>query len=182
MSILEPADAARTIATVADATLASFVETHYPRLIRLAGLVCDDHALAQDAVQAGLERAWSKRASLHDPDRLQAWVDRIVVREAIRASRTKRSWLSRLFPPVWEIESEVVDLRRPSAPDDEWLDLRVAFQRLSPDQRAVVALHLYQGYSIAETADLVGAPIETVRSRLRLARERLRAAAEEAPR
>jgi len=39
---------------------------------------------------------------------------------------------------------------------------------------AVVALHLYLGYSIAETADMVGAPLETVRSRLRLAREQMR--------
>jgi DNA-directed RNA polymerase specialized sigma24 family protein len=42
-----------------------------------------------------------------------------------------------------------------------------------------VALHLYAGHSVAETADIVGAPLETVRSRLRLARERLRHALEE---
>ena len=53
-------------------------------------------------------------------------------------------------------------------------ELRVAFATLSPEQRAVVALHLYAGYSVLETAALVDAPIETVRSRLRLARERLR--------
>jgi len=45
---------------------------------------------------------------------------------------------------------------------------------LPADQRAVVALHLHLGYSIAETAEVVGAPPETVRSRLRLARQRLR--------
>jgi DNA-directed RNA polymerase specialized sigma24 family protein len=33
---------------------------------------------------------------------------------------------------------------------------------------------LYAGYTVQETADIVGAPLETVRSRLRLARERLR--------
>ena len=51
-----------------------------------------------------------------------------------------------------------------------------AFGRLSPEQRAVVALHLYAGYTVAETAEIVGAPHETVRSRLRLAREHLREA------
>ncbi len=53
-------------------------------------------------------------------------------------------------------------------------DLKAAFARLSSEQRAVVALHLYAGYSVAETAELVGAPLETARSRLRLARQRLR--------
>jgi DNA-directed RNA polymerase specialized sigma24 family protein len=50
---------------------------------------------------------------------------------------------------------------------------------LSPEQRAVVALHLHLGYSVAETADIIAAPEETVRSRLRLARERLRREFEE---
>jgi RNA polymerase sigma-70 factor (ECF subfamily) len=52
--------------------------------------------------------------------------------------------------------------------------LRRAFEALPAPQRAVVALHLYLGYSITETADIVGAPLETVRSRLRLARDQLR--------
>jgi RNA polymerase sigma-70 factor (ECF subfamily) len=63
---------------------------------------------------------------------------------------------------------------QPIPEHDELLVLRGALARLSPDHRAVVALHLHAGYSVAETADLVGAPIETVRSRLRVARERLR--------
>jgi len=46
----------------------------------------------------------------------------------------------------------------------------------------VIALHLYAGYSVVETAEAVGAPVETVRSRLRLARERMRRQLEEAPR
>ena len=55
-------------------------------------------------------------------------------------------------------------------------DLRAAFESLPAEQRAAVALHLHLGYSIAETAALVGVPVETLRSRLRVARERLRTA------
>ena len=87
MSTLEPAERTAPLLAAPDATLEAFVETHYPRLVRLAGLVCDDASLAQDAVQAGLERAWRKRSTLAEPDRLSAWLDRIVVREAIRANR-----------------------------------------------------------------------------------------------
>jgi RNA polymerase sigma-70 factor (ECF subfamily) len=50
----------------------------------------------------------------------------------------------------------------------------VAFEGLPAEQRAVVALHLYEGYPVEETAQLMGAGIETTRSRLRLARQRLR--------
>jgi RNA polymerase sigma-70 factor (ECF subfamily) len=52
--------------------------------------------------------------------------------------------------------------------------LREALGRLSPDQRAVIALHLHAGYSVDETARVLGVPFDTVRSRLRAARDRLR--------
>jgi RNA polymerase sigma-70 factor (ECF subfamily) len=52
--------------------------------------------------------------------------------------------------------------------------LREALGRLSPDHRAVVALHLHAGYSVDETARLLQVPFDTVRSRLRAAREQLR--------
>ena len=61
----------------------------------------------------------------------------------------------------------------------ERADLRVAYEALPAEQRAVIALHLHYGYSVAETAGIVGAPVETVRSRLRVGRGRLRHALEE---
>lgn len=182
MSVLEPTTETVAVVTTDAVALGAFVESHYPRLVRLAALVCDEASDAQDAVQAGLERAWRKRSGLRQPDRLSAWLDRIVVREAIRVSRKRRSWQARRFSPVREIEVDIADTRSAGAPRDEWLDLRIAFAQLSADHRAVIALHLYGGYSVVETADFVGAPIETVRSRLRVARERLRTALGEASR
>jgi RNA polymerase sigma-70 factor (ECF subfamily) len=161
--------------------LARFVERHYERLMGLARLVNRDASDAADAVQAGLEAAWRNREALRDPERLKPWLDRIVVREAIRIARRRRSWVARLVvldAPVAWIEPSVDDRGRLSLRND----LASAFATLSPEQRAVVALHLHLGYSVAETAELVDAPIETVRSRLRLARERLRRTLEEGDR
>jgi len=164
-----------------DAALADFVGDHYERLLRLARLVCRDAPDAADAVQIGLEQAWRRRSSLRDDARLRPWLDRIIVREAIRLSTSRRPWLRRLFNPdpdaAW---IEPLDAR--SAQLHVWTALRIAFGQLSSEQRAVIALHLHAGYSVAETADLVGVPIETVRSRLRLAKERLRNKLEEADR
>jgi RNA polymerase sigma-70 factor (ECF subfamily) len=157
----------------ADVGLESFVVEHYDRLVRLARLVCHDATDATDAVQAGLERAWRHRGSLRDAEHRSPWLDRIVVREAIRVSKRRRTWLERVLGI--DHEADVVLTSADPTPD---VALRVvldgALDRLSPEQRAVVALHLYAGYTVQETADIVGAPLETVRSRLRLARERLR--------
>jgi RNA polymerase sigma-70 factor (ECF subfamily) len=154
--------------------LDAFVTDHYDRLVKLAWLVCRHGPDASDAVQIALERAWRKRGELRDRDSLRTWVDRIVVREAIRLSRRRNSILGRLLAPGDQTDHalEPTDPRADSVP--AWTDFRVAFAHLSAEQRAVVALHLYAGYSVFETAELVDAPVETVRSRLRLARDRLR--------
>jgi len=156
-----------------DAALAEFVAEHYDRLVRLARLVCRDGSDAGDAVQRGLEQAWRRRSSLRDDARLRPWLDRIVVREAIRIARSRQSWLGRVFAPrsdvAWIGGHDPQTEHLPA-----WSTLRAAFARLPAEQRAVIALHLYAGYSVAETAELVAAPVETVRSRLRLAKDRLR--------
>jgi RNA polymerase sigma-70 factor (ECF subfamily) len=158
--------------------IAEFVSEHYPRLIRLAGLICRDAIDSEDAVQAGLERAWRRRESLEDPARLGAWLDRIVVREAIRLGRDRRSIRQRLERLVGDQDDIELGVQAheadPGSSVASRAALRHAFESLPAAQRAVVALHLYLGYSIAETAEMVGAPLETVRSRLRLAREQMR--------
>lgn len=162
-----------------DAALTSFVGEHYGRLLGLARLICRDALDAADAVQIGLEQAWRHRADLQDTDRLTAWLDRIVAREAVRLSVRRRSWLGRLGG------TGVTWLDPPDPAGEVTPDmtaLRDAFDRLPPNQRAVIALHLHLGYSIAETAELVGAPAETVRTRVRRARDRLRHDLEETDR
>ena len=161
-----------------DVAIAAFVSEHYDRLIRLARLVCRDASDAADAVQIALEQAWRQRSTLRDGTRLRPWLDRIVVREAVRVSKSRQSWLGRLLTPrpgiLW-IEPPDPQGSDPST----FVALKAAFQRISPEHRAVVVLHMHFGYTVAETAAMVGVPDETVRSRLRSAKERLRRELEE---
>jgi RNA polymerase sigma-70 factor (ECF subfamily) len=150
--------------------LADFFGLHYDRLVRLAALVCHTNASIEDAVQAAMEQAWRRRHTLRDPSRLRPWLDQIVVREAIRLNR--RPWWTRFHAPPGADLSATPDRR--AEVDPTWIALSVAFRTLPAKQRAVVALHLYEGYSVDEAARLMGASVETTRSRLRLARQRLR--------
>jgi RNA polymerase sigma-70 factor, ECF subfamily len=177
-SIEDVAPGALLAPVATDLALETFVVEHYDRLLRLARLICRDASDASDAVQAGLEQAWRRRSSLRDPERRRAWLDRIVVREAIRISRRRRSLVQRIFGLDQDVEW-IEPVGSGMANVELRMALRKAFESLSPEQRAVIALHLYGGHSVAETAEIVGAPQETVRSRLRLARERLRHALEE---
>jgi RNA polymerase sigma-70 factor (ECF subfamily) len=162
--------------------LEAFVAAHHGRLLRLAGLVGGDVASAEDIVQTALERAWRSRRSLIDDARLRPWLDRIVVREAARERRWRLLWLDRLIrpPTITEIPTPRRDLEDEGAgrfPDR--LPLRQAFGALTRAQRAVVVLHLHAGYTLDETAEILGIPRETVRSRLRVARDHLRHALQE---
>lgn len=161
-----------------DAVIAAFVAEHYDRLLRMARLICKDSSDAADAVQVGLELAWRRRSTLRDDARIRPWLDRIVSREALRISKSRQSWLSRLFTPRPGVTWMEPPDRQASEPPT-FVALRAAFERLSPEHRAVVALHMHFGYSVAETALMVGAPEETIRSRLRVAKQRLRHELEE---
>src|SRR5690348_1457461 len=89
---------------VVDAELAAFVRDHYPRLIRLAGQICREPLDASDAVQNGLEQAWRRRGTLRDRAALRSWLDRTVVREAIRLNRPRGLRIGRLFDGPREID------------------------------------------------------------------------------
>ena len=155
-----------------DVELTAFVQEHYPRLVRLAGLICREPRDAADAVQNGLEKAWRRRTDLRDRAALKSWLDRTVVREAIRLQRPGRS-VFRLFDGPREI-AVVQEISDPRVRYEADTELRIAFDALGRDQRIALVLHLYAGYTVEQTAEIVNAPVETVRARLRRGRERLR--------
>ena len=54
--------------------------------------------------------------------------------------------------------------------------LERGFSRLSPEQRALIVLHYYLGLPMHETAEIVGLPVGTVKSRLFRTTQQMRAA------
>lgn len=173
-AVLGPVQALET-PTPSTGDLEAFIREHHPRLLRLARIICHDAGDAADAVQMAFVRAWSDQGSLRDPARMRPWLDRIVVREAIRINRRPRL-VHRLGAgrrsSSGQPEPDAIDPQTGLMVD--WSAFRIAFELLPPEQRAALALHLDAGYSVAETAAIMGTPHETVRSRIRLAKERLR--------
>jgi len=137
-----------------------------------ARLITRDIALAEDAVQEALTRAWRDLPTLRDPDRYEAWLHRLLVRSCFdelrktRARRVEVTLTDKHQPVAQGVESGVVDR-------DE---LERGFRRLAPEQRAVVVLHFYLGLSLADTAHALGVRPGTARSRLHRAVRTLRAA------
>jgi len=143
------------------------------RLYAVARLVLRDTALAEDAVQEALVRAWQQLPSLRDPDRFDAWLYRLVVNACADQGRQLRR-LSLQVQTV-PVDASVSDHTKAVADREQ---LERGFSRLKPEQRAVVVLHFYNGFSAVEIARILGIPDGTARSRLYYATEAMRAALE----
>lgn len=143
------------------------------RLTAVARLILHDEYRAQDAVQDALVDAWRDIRSLRDPDRLEAWLHRLVVRACY--GQAKRAWrYDRVETPL----SPVHDPAHADAQDAIESRDRIehGLRRLSQDQRAVLVLTYYVDLPLADAAEVLGIPVGTMKSRLNRATAALRAA------
>lgn len=129
------------------------------RLYRAALAILGDPHEAEDAVQDAFVRYLEKAPA--DLERPSAWLMRVLVNGC--KSRLRLAW--RRVGPLPDT------LPVPGPEEGEELEELFA---LPPEDRAVIHLHYYEGYSTGEIAQLLGCRPGTVRSRLSRAREKLR--------
>jgi RNA polymerase sigma-70 factor (ECF subfamily) len=142
------------------------------RCYALAYRILRDGHRAQDATQQALFGAWRDLPKLKEADRFEAWLHRLVVNACYVEARSERRWSARVRVITSQPTAFEPDVARSVARRD---DLEDAFRKLNPEQRAVVVLHHYVGYSLTEIASTLGIPVGTVRSRLHYAVRQLRA-------
>jgi len=151
---------------------AVLVDRAHARLVGAAGLILRDRGWAEDAAQDALVRAWRDLPSLRDADRFDAWLHRLLVRACQDQLRRHRHELTELdLKPT--IARAFADGGARLEDRDE---LERGLQRLTDQQRTIIALRYFLGLSDSEVATATGLPIGTVKSRLFRALESLRAA------
>jgi len=133
-------------------------------------LVADDPD-ADDMVQLCLIRVIRSAATFRGQSRLERWSDRIVVRTALRLIRRRRPQL--LADETLEDTPAGLDLEDELGRRQIWQRMAVLLQKLTPERRAAIVLRLLHDYRVAEIAEIMGTPLNTVRSRLRAGRKQL---------
>ena len=144
------------------------------RLFAIAQRVLRDIDRAEDALQDALVIAWRDLRGLRDPDRFDAWLQRLLINVCIAQATRERRRTANL---------RVLPIDGPAAPDEllsiaDRDQLDRGFRRLPPEQRAILVLHHYLGYEPSEIAETLGIPAGTARSRLHHAHRAMRAALE----
>lgn len=138
-------------------------------MYRVARLILRDHDRASDAVQEALVRCWRDLPQLREPDRFDAWLNRILLRAVTdEARKRRRDRMAVVIPIVSHPDASAALADR-----DE---IARVFGRLSVEHRTIVVLCHYLGMTADEAASTSGIPVGTAKSRLHYATEALRAA------
>jgi RNA polymerase sigma-70 factor (ECF subfamily) len=141
----------------------TFYNLNWSRVHRAVVVVIRDPDLSKEAVDEAMVRAyenWKKVSAMANPE---GWVYRVAVNWA-RSRLRRRSLWRRLIPPT-------VVANDPEVPDPAVVH---AIRQLSPRQRDVVILRFLLDMSEADTAEALGIPQGTVKSRLSRAVDTLR--------
>ncbi len=141
-----------------------------PRLRRFAMGIAKDGERADELVQMACEKVLSRFDQFKDGTNFDGWVFRILYTcwlDGLRRTRTQNLYNRNA---IYEAGME---RKRREVPIDISLDIRKAFGLLPEEHRVVIMLVCVEGYSYAETADILGIPAGTVASRVARARKML---------
>jgi RNA polymerase sigma factor (sigma-70 family) len=144
-----------------EAAFEGIVRAYHDQMRRVCIVICEDEALADDAVQAAWSAAWVKLGSLREPDRLRPWLVSVAANEARDLMRKRR----RLAVEVGSDAPTVSGGIDPATGIDS-LDVLAAVRRLAPEDRALLAMRYVAGFTATELAAATGLSPSGTRSRL----------------
>lgn len=129
---------------------------------------------AEDVGQETFIRFYKALGSFRGDSSVKTYITRIAMNQAINEIRrkTRRGKVFSSTPA-----DEIADMpdRRSSGDDGPDRELvEQAIQKLDDDFRSVIVLRLIDGYSTAETAEMLNIPVGTVLSRLSRAQKKLK--------
>jgi RNA polymerase sigma-70 factor (ECF subfamily) len=125
---------------------------------------------AADLLAEVMLTAWRRITNLpDDPERARMWLfvtARNVLANAERGERRR-----------WRLANRLRLMLTPAVPDaGEGAEVRDAIARLAPEQAELIRLVHWDGFSLAEAAEVLGIPPSTARGRYQRAKVELRAA------
>jgi len=145
------------------------VDRYQQRVYNVALRMLHNVQDAEDVTQTVFHNAFFKLKSYDPKYRFFSWIYRMTVNESLNMlKRGKRT------VPL----EEELGIKAPGAAPDHAAEVEglvgKAMMGLKPDDRAVVVLKHFMSFSYEEIAAVLEIPVQTVKSRLFTARERLR--------
>ena len=133
-----------------------------------------DTATAEDVLQETFVKIWHSFASYStEKGRLFTWMVNIARNLSIDKIRSKDF---KNQNKNQELENNVtfIDEQRNTVYKPELLGIKDLVQTLKPEQKLILELVYFKGYTHVEAADELGIPLGTIKTRLRMAIQQLR--------
>jgi len=136
--------------------------------------IVNDEALAEDILQDTFVKIWNSFSSYStEKGRLFTWmvnIARNLAIDKIRSKDFKNQTKNR------ELENNVtfIDEQRNTVYKPELLGVKDLVEQLKPEQKSILDLVYFKGYTHVEAADELGVPLGTIKTRLRTAIAQLR--------
>lgn len=149
--------------------LRRLMENYGHEIKRICYVYLKEEQLAQDATQDTFWKAYQSYEEFEGRAEEKTWLTRIAINTCKNYLRT--AWLRRVLPghPLPQEGEETLGKRL----EQQQVTARVL--ALPTKYREVVLLYYYQGYQTKEIAQLLHLPQSTISTRLRRAKEQLRA-------
>jgi RNA polymerase sigma-70 factor (ECF subfamily) len=145
---------------------------------RLAKAIVGDPGVAEDVTQEAFLQAWRNLPSLREAGRFDAWLGRILVNAARMHLRSRRRVITVAIDDLNPSDAAFgeADVGIQGVPEAD--ALQRAIDRLSVDQRTILALHHVEELRVTEIAAMLAIPVGTAKWRLHEARAALERAME----
>ena len=136
--------------------------------------IINDTAIAEDVLQETFVKIWHSFSSYStEKGRLFTWMVNIARNLAIDKIRSKDF---KNQNKNQEIENNVtfIDEQRNTVYKPELMGVKDLVQTLKPEQKLIIELVYFKGYTHVEAAEELGIPLGTIKTRLRMAIQELR--------
>lgn len=142
---------------------ARLYQEYYLDLYRFALYTLKNSHDAEDVVSDTVTDAWAQMRSLKKAESFKAWIFKIL---SNKCRQKLKSYLDKA-------EELPVDLCGPGRDQEEDADVRAAFARLDDEERLILSMNLFGGYTSREIGEALGMNDNTVRSRQKRALEKM---------
>lgn len=154
------------------AALRALYVSHNVRVYRFVLSLARNQTLAEDVVSETFLKVWQKAASYEGQAKVTTWLLTIARNEAISVLR-KKTEAPFDENAAAEIEDEGDTQETATAKKDKGAVMRTCIGKLSPAHREIIDLVYYQDRSVAEIAEILDIPENTVKTRMFHARKQL---------
>jgi len=145
----------------------------YPRLFEFVLRILGHPHDVEETINDTMLVVWNKAHEFREQSKVSTWIFGIAYKKALKRLKSTK----RLAEREMHTDAEQEDPRDPA----DTIGYRVAVEKIRAAvgqlplaQRTIVHLAFFYGYSYAEIAAIVDCPVNTVKTRMFYARERLR--------